>query len=197
METIVPLRDACAWAIDLQICVFPQEGLFTAPETEALMREALAMGADVVSGVPYVDTDARAHVELVFALAREFDRDVDFHLATQLGEVVVSGKRVMLRDVIAREYGLNSRQALVVGGLLEQAELRMKDLEEALPRRESTDAPARSAGPHKARGGEEHRRGQSGPLQVEDQGLMNYRDRIATRIATRSRHRLRQACDIP
>jgi cytosine deaminase len=46
MEAILPLRDAYAWAINLQICVFPQEGLFTAPETEALMREALAMGAD-------------------------------------------------------------------------------------------------------------------------------------------------------
>ena len=82
MEAVLPLRDAYAWAIDLQICVFPQEGLFTAPGIEALMREALAMGADVVGGVPYVDTDARAHVELVFALAREFDRDVDFHLDT-------------------------------------------------------------------------------------------------------------------
>jgi len=54
-------------------------------------------------------------------------------LATQLGEVVASGKRVMLRDVIAREYELNSRQALVVGGLLEQAELRMEDLEDLCP----------------------------------------------------------------
>jgi Fic family protein len=54
-------------------------------------------------------------------------------LATQLGEVITSGKRVMLRDVIAREYGLNPRQALVVGGLLEQAELRMEDLEDLCP----------------------------------------------------------------
>ena len=54
-------------------------------------------------------------------------------LATQLGEVVASGKRVMLRDVIAREYGLNSRQALVVGGLLEKAELRMEALEDLCP----------------------------------------------------------------
>jgi cytosine deaminase len=46
------------------------------------MREALRMGADVVGGVPYIDRDASAHVERVFALAREFDRDVDFHLDT-------------------------------------------------------------------------------------------------------------------
>ena len=54
-------------------------------------------------------------------------------LATQLGEVVASGKRVMFRDVIAREYGLNPRQALVVGGLLEQAELRVEDVEGLCP----------------------------------------------------------------
>jgi Fic family protein len=54
-------------------------------------------------------------------------------LATQLGEVIASGKRVMLRDVIAREYGLNSRQVLVVAGLLEQAELRVEDLENLCP----------------------------------------------------------------
>ena len=54
-------------------------------------------------------------------------------LATQLGEVVASGKRAMFTDVVAREYGLNSRQALVVGGLLERAELRIEDLEEFCP----------------------------------------------------------------
>jgi len=47
----------------------------------------------------------------------------------------------MLRDVIAGEYGLNSRQVLVVGGMLEQAELRMEDLEGLLPRCESTGVP--------------------------------------------------------
>lgn len=54
-------------------------------------------------------------------------------LATQLSEVVASGKRVMLRDVIAREYGLNPRQTLIVGRLLEQPELRMEDLEGVCP----------------------------------------------------------------
>jgi len=80
MEAILPLQREYAWAIDLQLCVFPQEGIFKAPGTEALMREALAMGGQVVGGVPYNDTDPQAHIDLVFDLAREFDRDVDFHL---------------------------------------------------------------------------------------------------------------------
>jgi cytosine deaminase len=80
MEAILPLQREYAWAIDLQICVFPQEGIFKAPGTEALMRRALAMGGEAVGGVPYNDTDALAHLDLVFDLAREFDRDVDLHL---------------------------------------------------------------------------------------------------------------------
>ena len=80
MEAILPLQREYAWAVDLQVCVFPQEGIFQAPGTEALMRKALAMGGEAVGGVPYNDTDAAAHLDLVFALAREFDRDVDLHL---------------------------------------------------------------------------------------------------------------------
>jgi cytosine deaminase len=80
MEAILPLQREYAWAIDLQICVFPQEGIFKSPGTEALMRRALTMGGQAVGGVPYNDTDALAHLDLVFDLAREFDRDVDLHL---------------------------------------------------------------------------------------------------------------------
>ncbi len=80
MEAILPLQREYAWAIDLQICVFPQEGIFQTPGTEALLRAALALGGEAVGGVPYNDTDGRAHLRLVFDLAREFDRDVDLHL---------------------------------------------------------------------------------------------------------------------
>ncbi len=80
MEAILPLQQEYAWAIDLQICVFPQEGIFQAPGTEQLMRRALQMGGQAVGGVPYNDTDAKGHIDLVFDLAKEFDRDVDFHL---------------------------------------------------------------------------------------------------------------------
>ncbi|HUG37665.1 MAG TPA: amidohydrolase family protein, partial [Candidatus Limnocylindrales bacterium] len=80
MEAILPLQREYRWAIDLQICVFPQEGIFQSPGTEVLMREALGMGAHAVGGVPYNDSDAHAHIDRVFDLAREFDLDVDFHL---------------------------------------------------------------------------------------------------------------------
>lgn len=80
MQAILPLRDEYAPAIDLQICAFAQEGILQAPGTEGLLRRALQMGANLVGGCPYNDTDALEHIRIVFALARAFDVDVDFHL---------------------------------------------------------------------------------------------------------------------
>jgi cytosine deaminase len=80
MEAILPLRAEYAPAIDLQICAFAQEGILQAPGTEGLLRRALQMGADVIGGCPYNDTDPYEHIRIVFALGRAFDVDVDFHL---------------------------------------------------------------------------------------------------------------------
>nr|WP_277614112.1 amidohydrolase family protein [Kaistia nematophila] len=69
-----------AWAVDLELCVFPQEGLLNAPGTEELLVEACEMGADLIGGCPYTDSDPQAHVDRIFAIARRFDLDIDFHL---------------------------------------------------------------------------------------------------------------------
>ncbi|MGH7358799.1 MAG: amidohydrolase family protein, partial [Candidatus Rokuibacteriota bacterium] len=79
LEAVLPLRAEYADRLDLQLCAFAQEGILNAPGTEALLRAALRTGADVVGGCPYNDTDGAAHVDRVFALAQELDRDVDFH----------------------------------------------------------------------------------------------------------------------
>ncbi|MEO5701641.1 MAG: amidohydrolase family protein [Casimicrobiaceae bacterium] len=68
------------WAVDLDICVFPQEGLTNLPGTEDLMRSALADGAKVVGAAPYTDTDPHGQIDRVFAMARDFDVDIDMHL---------------------------------------------------------------------------------------------------------------------
>ncbi len=68
------------WAIDVEICVFPQEGLLNNPGTEALMLAALRAGATVVGAAPYTDSDPHGQIDRVFAIAREFDVDIDMHL---------------------------------------------------------------------------------------------------------------------
>lgn len=69
-----------AWAVDIEICVFPQEGLTDNPESERLMRQALRAGATVVGAAPDFDVDPQGQIAAVFAMAREFDADLDLHL---------------------------------------------------------------------------------------------------------------------
>ena len=79
-HAIRTLRQAYAWAIDLEICVFPQEGLLNDPGTEELLVEACELGADLIGGCPYTDSDPHGQIARIFAIARRYDRDIDFHL---------------------------------------------------------------------------------------------------------------------
>lgn len=79
-EALRRLRQDYAWAVDLELCVFPQEGLLNDPGAEALLVAACAAGADLIGGCPYTDTDPQAHVDRIFAIAGRFDLDIDFHL---------------------------------------------------------------------------------------------------------------------
>ena len=80
LEGIMPLIDEYRWAIDLEICVFPQEGLLNNPGTDELMVEGLKRGCRVVGAAPYTDTDPKGQIDRVFEMAREFDVDIDMHL---------------------------------------------------------------------------------------------------------------------
>lgn len=79
-EAIQALAAEYKWAIDIQICVFPQEGLTNYPGTDELLVQALKRGADLIGGAPRYDSDGRAQIERIFQLAREFDVDIDIHL---------------------------------------------------------------------------------------------------------------------
>jgi cytosine deaminase len=77
---IKALKRDYAWAIDLSICVFPQEGLTNDPGTDELLVAALHDGADLLGGCPYTDSDPDAQIARLFDLAQQFDVDLDFHL---------------------------------------------------------------------------------------------------------------------
>lgn len=74
------LKEAYAWAVTLEICVFPQEGLLNSPGTEQLLCQALGEGAEVLGGCPYTDNNPAAQIRRLFELAVRYDRDLDFHL---------------------------------------------------------------------------------------------------------------------
>lgn len=78
-ETTMRLKKEYAHAVDLQVVAFPQEGIIKAPGTDKMMHQALEAGADVVGGVPYVDTDPHKHIDFVFDLAKQYNKPVDLH----------------------------------------------------------------------------------------------------------------------
>jgi cytosine/creatinine deaminase len=79
-EAVQSLIADYRWAIDIEICVFPQEGLTSYPGTDELLVEALRRGASVVGGAPRYDSDRAGQIRRIFELAREFDVDIDIHL---------------------------------------------------------------------------------------------------------------------
>jgi len=74
------LKANYAWAIDLEICVFPQEGLTNDLGTDELLVHACEEGADLIGGCPYTDTAPKDQIARIFAIAGRFDLDIDFHL---------------------------------------------------------------------------------------------------------------------
>ncbi len=68
------------WAIDIEICVFPQDGLTNYPGTDELLVEGLKRDARAIGGAPRYDPDHAGQIRRIFELAREFDVDVDIHL---------------------------------------------------------------------------------------------------------------------
>jgi cytosine/creatinine deaminase len=79
-EAIKALKRDYAWALELSICAFPQEGLTNDPGAEELLVAAMRDGADLIGGCPYTDTDPNEQLERVFNHAEAFDVDVDLHL---------------------------------------------------------------------------------------------------------------------
>ena len=98
------LKRDYAWAIDIELCVFPQEGLLNDPGTEELLVAACEQGADLIGGCPYTDRDAHGHIARIFALARRFDLDIDFHLDFDLDASWMDIDEVC-RQTAAHRYG--------------------------------------------------------------------------------------------
>ena len=98
-----------AWAIDVELCVFPQEGLTNYPGTEELLIEGLRRGARTIGAVPYFDTDPRAQIDRIFAIARDFDAEIDMHL--DLAETT-QGMQVEYVCRKTEEFGWGGRVAV-------------------------------------------------------------------------------------
>ena len=109
LDGIRQLARDYGWAVDLEICVFPQEGLLNNPGTDGRLVQALKQGVRVLGAAPYCDSDPRGQIDRIFALAREFDVDIDMHL--DLGSTPDEMQTEYVCDRTA-EYGWGGRVAI-------------------------------------------------------------------------------------
>ena len=108
-RAVSQLKRDFAWAVDIEICVFPQEGLLNDPGADELLVEACEDGADVIGGCPYTDSDPHGQIARIFGLAKRYDLDIDFHLDFDLDPTW------MHLDEVCRQtaaYGWNGRVAI-------------------------------------------------------------------------------------
>lgn len=82
LKTLCDLRDEIADKVTLQVVAFPQEGLCSFPNGEALMEEALQYGVDVIGGIPHFEYTrelGEQSMKAVVQLALKYDRLIDVH----------------------------------------------------------------------------------------------------------------------
>ena len=103
-EAIKQIKADYAFAIDIEICAFAQEGLTNEPATEAMLGEALRTGADLVGGCSYTDPDPAGHIRRIFDLAERFGVRADFHIDFDL-DPGRSDLPVVIEEAERRGYG--------------------------------------------------------------------------------------------
>jgi cytosine/creatinine deaminase len=108
-EGVQSLVDEYKWAIDIELCVFPQEGLTDNPGTDELIVEALQRGAKAVGAAPNYDSDHAGQIRRIFELGREYGVDIDMHLD--------SGNSPEAMDIhlvcdLTEQYGLGGHVAV-------------------------------------------------------------------------------------
>ena len=83
VKALIAVREDFRGIVDIQDVAFAQDGIVRDPGTDKLMHEAMALGCDVVGGIPWIeatDTDAKKHIDVCFDLAQEFNKDVSMLL---------------------------------------------------------------------------------------------------------------------
>jgi cytosine deaminase len=82
MRALVELREEIGDQMELQLVAFPQQGILSFEDGPDLMSRAVALGADVVGGIPHFELTREMGVDsvkFVFELAAEHGLRVDIH----------------------------------------------------------------------------------------------------------------------
>lgn len=81
LEAILYVRDELRDHMDIEIVAFPQQGIIRS-SSEQIVKEALALGADLVGGVDPagLDGDMERSLQIMFDIATAANKGIDLHL---------------------------------------------------------------------------------------------------------------------
>ena len=82
VSALLEVKRRVAPYLDLQLVAFPQDGILRSPNALSNMKRALAMGVDVVGGIPHFERTMQSGAEsvrLLCELAAELGKLVDMH----------------------------------------------------------------------------------------------------------------------
>jgi cytosine deaminase len=106
VKALLRVRDEFRGVVDVQVVAFAQDGILREPGAEDLMREAMALGCDVVGGIPWIeftDDDAREHIRICFDLAQAHGKDVSM-LLDDAGDASLRTLEMMALEAIRRGW---------------------------------------------------------------------------------------------
>ncbi len=106
VKALLRVRDEFRGIVEVQVVAFAQDGIVREPGAADLMHEAMALGADVVGGIPWIErsaADVAGHIKTCFDLAVEFDRDVSM-LLDDTGDAGSRTLEAMARAALARGW---------------------------------------------------------------------------------------------
>ena len=106
VKALLRARDEFKGIVDIQVVAFAQDGIVREPGAAELVREAMALGADVVGGIPWIEfTDAaiHEHVKVIFDIAEEYGKDVSM-LVDDAGDPGLRSLEMMAVEAIQRGW---------------------------------------------------------------------------------------------
>jgi cytosine/creatinine deaminase len=109
VKAVIRAREEFKDIVDIQVTPFAQDGIVREPGTEDLMDQAMALGSDVVGGIPWIEytaEDIAEHVKVIYDLAEKYDKPVSM-LIDDAGDSTFRSLEVMAVESIKR--GWNGR----------------------------------------------------------------------------------------
>jgi cytosine deaminase len=83
LKAILAVKNEYSDLVDLQIVVFPQDGVYCSPPTEELLEKAVEYNIDAIGAIPAIertDEEVKKQIETILSLAQDHDLEIDAHI---------------------------------------------------------------------------------------------------------------------